>query len=149
MALTASTFLGQVLFGSLNGTVTDSSGSVIVGGSVELTNNATNFVRHAVTSSGGSYLFSDLQPGIYTLSVTAPTFKKTLSNGILIQENVSRSVNVSLEVATLGQTVTVTNAPPILQTEQATSALTSTNLKCRTFQPFPTSVRGTFRPCIG
>src|ERR1700677_2328373 len=81
MALTASTLLGQVLFGSLNGNVTDPSGQVVVGASVELTNNATNLVRNAVTSSSGSFLFSDLQPGIYTLSVTAPTFKTTLSNG--------------------------------------------------------------------
>jgi hypothetical protein len=122
MALTASTLLGQVLFGSLNGNVTDPSGQVVVGASVELTNNATNLVRNAVTSSSGSFLFSDLQPGIYTLSVTAPTFTKTLSNGILIQENVGRSLNVSLEVATVGQTVTVTTAPPILQTEQANVA---------------------------
>jgi len=121
----------QVLYGSLVGNVTDSSGSAIVGASVDATNTQTGVARLATTNGSGAYQMTDLAPGTYRVSIEAATFAKTVSNGVAVRANSVLRLDAQLHPATLGQTVTVTGAPPELQTDSAavTSNLESAQLE--------------------
>jgi hypothetical protein len=61
--------------GGVNGTVTDPTGSVVVGATATLTNQDTNVVSHAVTSGRGYFVFLDIKPGPYVLTITKQGFK--------------------------------------------------------------------------
>ena len=65
----------------INGTVTDISGAVIVGAEVAATDKSTSVVSHAVTSSAGTYVIVGLNPGHYSVVVTASGFKKIRERG--------------------------------------------------------------------
>src|SRR5437867_3197121 len=62
-------------FGEITGTVSDSTGAVIAGAAVSLTNSATNQVRRVVTNDTGAYSAPFLVPGLYDLRVETPGFK--------------------------------------------------------------------------
>ena len=59
----------QVLYGSLTGNVTDASGAAVPGAKVEALNVGTGVSKQAVTDDRGTYLFSDLQPGTYKVTI--------------------------------------------------------------------------------
>ena len=65
----------QVLYGSLVGTVQDNSQAVIANAKVTVTNTGTTQSRETVTSSAGTYAFTNLFPGTYTLTVSADGFR--------------------------------------------------------------------------
>ena len=75
LAAASTVALGQHTTGSINGTVTDSEGQVIVGAAVTLTNRDTNIVRHAVTNGTGSFVFLNIDPGPYSTSIAKPGFR--------------------------------------------------------------------------
>lgn len=102
--------------GSLSGTVTDPSGAVVPGATVTATNVARGTTFQATTGSGGSYNFSLLEPGSYTLTVEATGFQKAQTT---LDVSVSQTTtnNFALAVATAGTTVTVTEAAPLLQSQ--------------------------------
>jgi hypothetical protein len=110
----------QVLYGTLLGNVSDSSGLPISGATVVATNAETNSEKTATTDSSGGYRFSDLEEGTYTVSATAPSFGKVISQGIAIRTNTEGRFDPQLQPATVGQTVIVTSAPPELQTDSGT-----------------------------
>src|SRR5438874_10831107 len=66
--------LGQAKNGQLNGTVTDPSGAVVPNATVTLINNGTGQTRTTSTASNGSYSFTNLQPGTYTMTAEGPGF---------------------------------------------------------------------------
>jgi Carboxypeptidase regulatory-like domain len=109
----------QVLYGTLVGSVTDQTGSVVPGAAVNITNTATGVNRSAKTNDVGDYQFTYLVAGLYTVSVTVPSFRKVISEPISVQTNATRRFDVKLQPAVVGQTVTVTGAAPILQTDRA------------------------------
>ena len=110
---------GQVLYGTLVGNLTDASGSAIVGASVEATNTATDIAINVVSDQDGHYLFTNLASGSYAVRVTAPTFQPVTSQGVVVQPNTQRRVDLHLEISSVNQTVTVLTAPPVLQADQA------------------------------
>ena len=110
----------QVLYGTLLGNVTDSTGAAITGATVVATNSGTGIAKTATTDNTGSYRLSDLEPGAYEVSVTANRFAKETSKGIVLQANAEFRFAAELKPASVGQTVTVTAAPPDLQTDNAT-----------------------------
>ncbi|SFS01250.1 Carboxypeptidase regulatory-like domain-containing protein [Granulicella pectinivorans] len=114
--------LCQVLYGTLVGNLTDSSGGAVVGASVEATSTATNIVTKIASDQEGHYLFTNLAPGNYSIAVTAPGFKGVTSQGVIIQPNSQRRVDVRLEVSSVTETVTVISAPAVLQSDQASVA---------------------------
>src|SRR6478735_3645315 len=69
---------GQTFRGGINGTVTDQSGAVVPGATVEATEPATGVSRKAITSSAGEYSFQDMQLGAYTIKVSVTGFKASL-----------------------------------------------------------------------
>ena len=109
----------QVVQGALTGVVTDSSGAVLTGASVTVKSPETGFTREAKTNQQGIFNFNDLQPGIYTVTVSAEGFANFKQNSTPIQANNTARVNASMRTATTAQEVTVTDAPPVLQTDRA------------------------------
>src|SRR5260370_3092553 len=72
--LSATVVQAQVLYGTISGNVTDSSGAVINGASVVALNTDTGVSRTVTSNSEGIYLIQDLQPGTYIITITAASF---------------------------------------------------------------------------
>ena len=107
---------------AIQGVVTDSSGAVIPGASLTLTDNGTNEKRIATSDAQGVFNFNALPPDTFTLVVTMKGFEqKVISNLKLIPEQ-PNAVNVQMTVGAEAQTVTVNgSATPALDTETANS----------------------------
>jgi hypothetical protein len=105
---------------SLEGTVTDKSGAVIVGATVTITDQSTGVSHSAVTGDSGFYRVTGLPPGRYKVEVEASTFKKSSRSDVQVGSETASAANVTLESGPGSETVTVTGAPPALQTEDAT-----------------------------
>jgi hypothetical protein len=110
---------GQLLQGTLNGFVTDPSQAAVVGATVTVTNEATNFNRSGVTNAQGAFSFVTLEPGNYTLVVKAPGFEGYTKNGILVNANEVTRSDLSLTVGQVSQNVTVSAQASVLQTDRA------------------------------
>src|SRR6476620_9126854 len=89
---------GQVLYGSLVGTVTDSNGATVPGAKVEITNVATGNVSTVISDDRGGYLVNDLQAGNYKVTVSKASFKTTLKENVLIEINNTYRFDAQLEV---------------------------------------------------
>lgn len=109
----------QVLQGSLIGTVADNSGAVVPGATVTVVMPATGFTRTGKTNGEGLYSFSDLLPGSYTITVSASGFAVFEETGMPVSANQIARVDVALKATVVSQSITVTTAPPQLQTETA------------------------------
>ncbi len=106
--------------GGLTGTVTDTSGAVIPGTTVTLTNPATQVTKTTKTSESGFYSFTELGPGNYTVKVTANGFKEQDFSDVGVTGEGPRGLDVKMTVGAAAQTVTVNgNQTPILNTTDA------------------------------
>jgi hypothetical protein len=108
----------QVLYGSVVGTVQDSSGGVVPGATVTITNRGTSQVRSASTNESGGYTFSNVLPGMYDLSVQADGFNAYLEEGVEVSINRVRRNNVTLSIGAVTEQVTVAASTLALQTEK-------------------------------
>ena len=104
---------------NLVGTVTDSTGAVVVAAKVRVVNVATAFVSESQTGAEGSYYVPDLSPGTYRLTVEAVGFKQAIRDGIALRMGETPRIDVQLEVGAASDQVTVTAAAPLLATETA------------------------------
>jgi len=102
---------------TVRGTVTDTSGGVLPGATVTITNIGTKAVRTAVTDARGGYLFSALFPGDYSLKVGLDGFKTYEQTNINLSPDSTRGFDVALEVGALTEVVTVTTPQEYIQTE--------------------------------
>jgi hypothetical protein len=109
----------QVLYGGLIGDVADPSRAVLPGATVTVTNRDTGLQRETTTDGSGAYSFRDLQPGTYELKVNLNGFKSYARAGLVVTLNAIARADVQLEVGGQTETVTVTAAKPLLQTERA------------------------------
>src|SRR6185312_6786070 len=115
--LSAGLLWGQSFLGSITGAVTASSGAVIPGATVELNSVTTGQQFHAVTNSAGIYLFSNLNPGEYTVTVSKPGFSQVHSGNITLIAAEHTRFDTPLKVGTATQTVNVSTTAPALNTE--------------------------------
>src|SRR5262245_35001763 len=111
--------LAQVDRATLAGTIKDSGGAVIPGATVSVTNVATNVASQQQTTETGTYLFVNLIPGKYEIDVELSGFKKT-SQIVTLEVGQRARVDATLEVGTLSETVKVTEATQILNTNDPT-----------------------------
>ena len=116
LCLIGSTFVwGQNVTSSVKGAVVDPSGGVVAGATCSLTNAATGQAPVAPTVTDGAFTFTNVAPGTYRLSVTAPGFK------VLTMENVAVTAS---EVRTLGKlTLNVGETRESITVEAQTAAL--------------------------
>jgi hypothetical protein len=105
---------------SLSGTVQDSTGATIPKASITLTNLGTKQARTAISSEGGTYRFSQLDPGTYSVNATASGFKVQSVPSIAIEAETARSLDLVLQAGGSSETVTVSaESVPILQSSDA------------------------------
>ncbi len=116
----------QVATGDILGTVLDSTASSIPGASVRLENIGTHEVRTFVTSGDGGYVFSALQPGTYSVTITSPSFKTFVEKNVVLAAADRVRVNASLQVGGTQEQVEVTATPSSLQTDDASVGSTIT-----------------------
>jgi hypothetical protein len=129
--LMTATVRGQVLYGTLTGTVTDKTGAVVPKLTVTLTNQATGEIRTEITSGVGEYRFGDVLPGAYTVSVgRSGNFGAFSENGVVVELNREVRIDIVLQPASVNQTISVNDTAPTLQTETAdvNSEITETQL---------------------
>jgi len=103
--------------GTLVGTVTDSSGGVVVGARVIITEAATGLVYEMQTNNAGEFVRPALKPSTYSITVSAAGFKKAEQQSVLLTAGERVAVNINLTVGDSTQTVEVAAAAPLLQTE--------------------------------
>ncbi|MDE3164601.1 MAG: carboxypeptidase regulatory-like domain-containing protein, partial [Acidobacteriota bacterium] len=122
---------GQVLYGSMVGTIEDSAGAVVPNVGVTLTNNGTGAVRDVKGDEQGRYTFVNVLPGTYTLKVVAGGFRPSIVAGLDISANVVTRQDVRLEVGAITESVTVNASAVQLQTDKAEvrHSITTTELK--------------------
>src|SRR5262249_25611098 len=99
----------------LNGTVTDPSGSVIIGANILLRNTATDVSFNSVSNEKGFYAFANVPPGAYELKATSKGFANYTQTGIALSVAEVRTLNVPLKVASAGETVVVTTEAPTIE----------------------------------
>ena len=119
LCFSSGTAKAQVLYGSLTGNVTDPSDAVVPGAQVQALNPATGVSRQTTTDSAGVYRFTELLPGIYKVTVSATSFGSFVAENVHIDVNTTRRVDVQLRMKQQIETVTVTSAAPLLQTDRA------------------------------
>jgi hypothetical protein len=111
----------QVDEGSITGTVTDSSGAVVPNAQVTLLNTDQGITVQTRTGPSGSYTFSPVRIGHYNVTVTAQGFAKTTQTNLTLNVAETLQVNIQLKVGQTSETVQITEAPPLLQTQEAST----------------------------
>jgi hypothetical protein len=120
LLFTASLLLAQGPTGEIDGIVTDSSGSAVLGAGVTVTDPATGTTRSTLSNSSGFYSFPALLPSTYTVTVEAKGFQKEIRSGILIQVQQVARADFQLNVGAVSQTVEVTATAALLASDDAT-----------------------------
>jgi hypothetical protein len=110
---------GQVDQGAITGVVQDTTGAVVPGANVSLLNTDQGLTLEVKTNNNGEFTFSPVRIGHYALTVTAPGFAKTTHQNLTVNVSQRLLVNVEVKPGTAAETVEVTAAPPLLQTEEA------------------------------
>ncbi|MGA2569354.1 MAG: TonB-dependent receptor [Terracidiphilus sp.] len=113
--------------GSIQGTVVDSTGAVIPHATITITNTATGVKTVRESSSAGFFSIAPVLPGTYTVQVTAKGFKALEQDNVVVDALQVRTISPVLAVGAESETVTVTGAPPVLDTADATVGLTIEN----------------------
>ena len=104
----------------ISGTVVDSSGSVLPGVRVTLTNEATNAVRLTQSNESGVYVFPAVPPGTYSLKVELEGFSTAQQTNINVQVGSANRFPFTLAIGQLTDVVSVVADTPVIQTENAT-----------------------------
>ncbi len=109
--------LAQQETATLTGEITDASGAVVPGASLTITNAATGVAFKGEANGQGLYTVPSLKPGPYSITVEKPGFKKFVRNGLVLQVAQVARINISLQVGELTNTVEITEATALLETE--------------------------------
>ncbi len=123
--------LGQVITGTIIGTVRDSSGAAVASAIVTITNTDENVVARTLkTNASGEYSAPLLPVGDYAISAEAPNFKKSQQTNIALDVNANITINLVLQVGNNQELVTVTEPPPQvdLETAQSQTVITGTQI---------------------
>ncbi len=103
----------------IRGTAVDRTGAILPGVSITLTNKASNQERRQLTGGGGNYVFASLPNGDYLLKAELSGFKAQIRDGITLQVGQRVNIDLLLQVGTITEEVTVTEAEPLLRTSNA------------------------------
>src|SRR5437762_13914252 len=111
---------GQNIRGSIVGNVTDSSGAVVPGAQITVKNEGTGIEVRTTTGAGGTYTVPDLLAGVYEVSAAKEGFKTYRVSGIRLLSAQTARQDIMLELGQLAQTVNVSAAPQLVQTDSPT-----------------------------
>jgi hypothetical protein len=111
--------LGQAVSGTLLGTISDGTGATVAGAKVTATQANTGVLHETVSNGSGNYTFPDLQPGTYTVTTEAAGFKRDTHQNVDLLINSSTRLDLSMVIGSATETILVTTAPALLQTDRA------------------------------
>jgi hypothetical protein len=117
LAFSASPGFSQNVYGTIAGTVSDSSGAAIASASVTLTNLDTNEKHSIETDASGNYTFVNILPGKYKVEAEKSGFKKVVRQPILVQIESGLKVDLTMDVGAVNEVIEVKSDAPLLQTE--------------------------------
>jgi carboxypeptidase family protein len=109
----------QAVTGTILGAITDSSGAVMPGVTVTLTNAGTGLVRAVTTDSNGEYTAPSLPTGRYAVRAELPGFKTVTMPDVDLGVDMRMRINVKLEIGAVEESVTVTGSSPLVQTSSS------------------------------
>lgn len=135
---TASGVSAQTTTGTILGEVKDTTGGALPGVSVTAVNRANGARRETVTDMLGTYRFTALPPGSYDISVALAGFKAVTRTDVRLPINSQVNVPFSLEMASLSETVTVTETAPLVDT---TEQVVRTLIETKQIQSLPLKTR--------
>jgi len=124
--------------GAIGGGVTDSSGAVVPGANVTARNLGTSATAKATTDGNGRYLIGHLQPGTYSLEISAKGFAAYKATNITVEVGRATAVDAALGVQALAETVVATAEAPVMVTDRADF---STNINQATIENLPINER--------
>jgi hypothetical protein len=107
----------QTANGTITGTITDPTGAAVAGAAVEITGTDTGVKTNTVTTFTGAYTATALQPGAYSVTVTASGFKKYTRTGLALAAAQTLGIDATLEIGATSESVTVSAEASLLKTE--------------------------------
>ncbi len=119
LLLTTPRMIAQVLYGSLVGNIIDPSGAAVAGVKVSAMNAQTGAAREVTTNERGAFLISDLQAGLYDVTIASSGFASFTRRGVEVSSNGIIRIDFQLELAGATEKVTVGASGPILQTDRS------------------------------
>lgn len=104
--------------GSLRGTVTDPSGAVVAGSTIKATDLGKGTTRTTTSGADGEYLFSELPPASYSVSVSKGGFASEIAKNVVIVLGQTALVDFKMKISQVTEAVEVTAAPPVVETDR-------------------------------
>ena len=142
--------------GGMTGVVTDDTGAVVPGVTVEVVNQGTTQTRVVVTGADGFFAVPLLAPGQYSVKATLAGFKTTTREGVTVRVNDTARVDVTMAVGAVEEAVTVTGEAPLVETSHATLGIVIDEQKVvelplngRNFTQLGTLIPGVVAPPTG
>lgn len=114
----------QITTGVIQGTVTDTTGAVLPGATVEARNMGTNLTRTVVTDPDGRYIFLQLPPGSYRITFSISGFATLVHENIQLTVGQSITLPASMPVSGIAETVTVTTGTSVIESARTAAATT-------------------------
>jgi hypothetical protein len=141
LALLPSSLSGQQVFGSIYGTVTDASGSGVPKAKVTITDQEKGTTFDTTTNESGNYTRDRLIPGVYTVEVEVPGFHKAVSKDVRVSIDLGSRLDINLQVGNVTESVDVTAAAPLLQSDRADVSTTFTGQQLTQLPSFDRNVQ--------
>src|SRR4029077_1754017 len=116
--------MGQSTFGTILGTVTDSTGAVVPQAKIKIINQGENISKATLTDSQGNYEALNLKAGTYTVTAEASGFKTFSASQLELNDRQTMRVDVKLDLGQVSETVSVSAVAPVITTDN--SAIAST-----------------------
>jgi hypothetical protein len=123
LALPAASLAQNTVNGTITGTVTDSTGAVVGGAAVTAINTSSEVSQKTSTNNSGIYLFSDMLPATYTVTIEKTGFRRCEASGIVLDPGLTRTFSCVLEVGEVSQVISVEAGA--LQVDTTTSKINS------------------------
>jgi hypothetical protein len=114
----------QAVYGSISGTVADSSGASVPGATVTITSTERKTVDVVVTNESGLYTKERLLPGTYEVKVELSGFKTAVFSDIRVNLDTQTRLDIKLDLGAVSETITVSGFSPVLKTDRADVATT-------------------------
>src|SRR5687767_13091117 len=118
---------GQGATSSISGVVKDTAGGVMPGANVIVTRNDTDTKFEAVTNSSGAFNVPAISAGVYSVTVSLQGFKTAVITDVRVQLGIPTTVNATLDVGALAETITVTGASAELINTQTPAVAATLN----------------------
>ncbi|MBI5085798.1 MAG: carboxypeptidase regulatory-like domain-containing protein, partial [Acidobacteria bacterium] len=129
----------QSTYGSILGNVTDASGAAVKGAKVRITQTNENASHDAETNTEGAYEFQNIDPGPYTVTVTAAGFRTFSASGVTLVARGRLRVDAALQVGEISQKIEVSSSAGVIATDTPSI---SSNLTVEKVLNLPSNVRG-------